>query len=143
MEAAGAVHWPNLSQVAAMGMVPVEGWLAAPPMGMPSMEGSPSMPPTGMPPMGTVHLLGPRAPWAVAPPRAAMMPPMPNAPEAQDPYHRLGKGSEEEAGPEEEDAFFNSGGLCFNADNKFFSVGKHHSSQLWHQGRHPCCQQCV
>jgi hypothetical protein len=58
---------------------------------------------------------------------------------AQETYHRLGKCSEEEAGPEE-DAFFNSGGLCFNADNKFFCVGKHRSSQLWHRGRHPCCK---
>ena len=49
--AAGAVRWADLSQVAATGMLPTEGWLVAPPMGMPSMEGSLAMSPTGMPPM--------------------------------------------------------------------------------------------
>jgi len=142
MEAVGAVRWPDLSQVAAMGMVPMEGWLAASPMGMPhggvaghaahghARRSAPSWA------KGTVggrstccDKLG--APKAERPTTA------------QETYHRLGKSSEEEAGPEEEDAFFNFGGLCFNADNKFFSVGKHRSSQLWHRGRHPCCQQRV
>ena len=135
--AAGAVRWADLSQVAATGMLPMEGWLVAPPMGMPSMEGSPAMSPTGMPPMGAAPQLG--AKGTVGGRATSCCDDAPNAErptEAQDPYHRLGKGSEEETGPEEEEAF-NSGGLCFNADKKFFIVVKHGSSQLWHRGRHP------
>ncbi|KAG2578283.1 hypothetical protein PVAP13_6NG223600 [Panicum virgatum] len=80
-----------------MGMVPVEGWLAAPPMGMPSIEGSPAMPP-----MGAAPLLGPRAPWVVASPTAAtsLMPSRPNAPrQPKKPTTGLAKAARKKPGP--------------------------------------------